>query len=530
MIPDDDPYNTDQILSLVQYLAEIKKESSIIFVPKKQLTRLWASSLAEKVNLSPASGAVAAVEELEESLVKEELNHLLNHGIAYHNADLDAEFRQIIETYFRNGEIRIVIATSTLAQGVNLAAKNAIIVPHTVKYSRTEKLVSQMMMGKAQFENCSGRVGRFGIEPEFGRAMLVAGNDHQRLSYWLWYIDQPFEKLESHFPQENLESLCLNLNASGWCKNSMELTGFISRMYRSENNQPENNGTELRARVMAAVDLAQQWNLIGTNPRNELEITALGRATALAGISFDTARHFMQWFEQAHHRAFSELEVLLVSAFSPDAVHFLFPFSQREARSTQYRTELMKLIFEVQEEDKKLFLHLLNQNYPPAKEKLIAMKKAVVLYHWITGMPTAELERGYRAYFGAISHLGAEFAWLVQSLAGLAQSSSGTDPLTPPSTLESGASDLVTKLVTLSDRLRYGVNESSLPLAQLNIPGLGRMRISRLVQQGYDTPEAIAELELDTLAKLITRPVAERLKQNLIRSSKAIEKTPTPNP
>jgi hypothetical protein len=209
----------------------------------------------------------------------------------------------------------------------------------------------------------------------------------------------------------------------------------------------------------------------------------------------------MQWIEPAHSQSFSELEILLVTAFSPDAAHFLFPFSQREARTNQYRTELMKLIFDSQEEDRKLFLTLLNRSYPPAKEKLVAMKKTLVLYHWLNEVPTAELERGYRAYFGAIAHLGAEFAWLVQALAGLAQST----PL--------GANGTLTKLVTLSERLRYGVKENSLPLARLNVPGLGRMRIARLVQQGCDTPESVQELDGETLAKLVSKPVAERLKK-----------------
>ncbi|MFB3895528.1 MAG: DEAD/DEAH box helicase [bacterium] len=133
-----DPYNTDQILALVQYLAEIKKESSIVFVPQKRLTRLWAGSLSDKVNLVPASNAITALDQLEESLIKDELKLLLQHGIAYHTADLSPEFRQIIEFYFRTGEIRIVIATSTLGQGVNLAAKNAVIVPQTVKYRRNK--------------------------------------------------------------------------------------------------------------------------------------------------------------------------------------------------------------------------------------------------------------------------------------------------------------------------------------------------------------------------------------------------------
>ncbi|MFB3897869.1 MAG: hypothetical protein ACE14V_16380 [bacterium] len=73
------------------------------------------------------------------------------------------------------------------------------------------------------------------------------------------------------------------------------------------------------------------------------------------------------------------------------------------------------------------------------------------------------------------------------------------------------AEEVVSRLNILSDRLRYGVTPESLPLARLDISGLGRMRVSRLVQEGYDTPAAVAELDSEPLSKLVSKPVAERL-------------------
>ncbi|MCX7919940.1 MAG: DEAD/DEAH box helicase [bacterium] len=523
---DGDPYNTDQILSLVQYLAEVKHESSVVFVPKKSLTRLWANILADRVKLDPALTALSAMNEFEDSLVKEELCRLLNRAIAYHNADLDIEFRQIIETYFRSGEIRIVIATSTLGQGVNLKAKNAIIVPHTLCYHRQEKTVTPTMMSKSQFENFAGRVGRFGIESEFGRAILVAGNEHQRLSYWLWYIERPFEKLAPHFLQENLEMLCLNLICSGWCKTVRELTDFICRMYRSfgiierrdrvflsdhSDNitafQPGttvelNSDVPLGNSITQSIDVAQQWGLITTSARNELEATAIGQATASAGITFDTTRHFLNWLQQVDSWHISELEILLVSALTPDASHLLFPITKNEIRTGMYQTELMKLIFELGTEPRLFLKHILNQSLLPMQTKLLAMKKTLVLYHWINEIPTPDLERRYRVYFGAIKNLAEEFAWLVQAVSGLAQS------LGLPN-------ESIAIMHPLILRLRYGVKTESLPLIQLNIPGLGRMRVACLVREGYSTPEAIAELTLDQLSNLVTQPVAERLQRRI---------------
>jgi replicative superfamily II helicase len=50
-------------------------------------------------------------------------------GRRFHNADLSWEERDIIERYTRKGEIRVLCTTTTLAVGLNLPMKNAIVAP-----------------------------------------------------------------------------------------------------------------------------------------------------------------------------------------------------------------------------------------------------------------------------------------------------------------------------------------------------------------------------------------------------------------
>ncbi|GAG84588.1 unnamed protein product, partial [marine sediment metagenome] len=48
-------------------------------------------------------------------------------GIAYHNRDLSREERNLVETYLKKGEIKVICATNILAMGISLPFKNVII-------------------------------------------------------------------------------------------------------------------------------------------------------------------------------------------------------------------------------------------------------------------------------------------------------------------------------------------------------------------------------------------------------------------
>jgi len=104
----------------------------------------------------------------------------LEHGAAFHNADLSAAERRIIETYFKRGEIRAIVATTTLAMGMNLPAKNVFIEPDRWKYDDRFGTPWISSISQAEYENMAGRAGRLTLERDFGRAILVAATAYER--------------------------------------------------------------------------------------------------------------------------------------------------------------------------------------------------------------------------------------------------------------------------------------------------------------------------------------------------------------
>ena len=96
------------------------------------------------------------------SINNKQLSSFVKFGIAFHNAGLSLNDRQIIEDNFKISAIKIICTTSTLSQGVNLPARLVIIKStncykgHNIGYSEYTKMEIDQMCGRAgrpQYDN-----------------------------------------------------------------------------------------------------------------------------------------------------------------------------------------------------------------------------------------------------------------------------------------------------------------------------------------------------------------------------------------
>ncbi|KAK9742154.1 hypothetical protein RND81_03G151800 [Saponaria officinalis] len=91
------------------------------------------------------------------------LEETLPSGVAYHHAGLTVEEREVIETCYRKGLVRVLTATSTLAAGVNLPARRVIF--------RQPKIGRDFIDG-TRYKQMAGRAGRTGIDAK-GESVLI---------------------------------------------------------------------------------------------------------------------------------------------------------------------------------------------------------------------------------------------------------------------------------------------------------------------------------------------------------------------
>ncbi|KAL5335419.1 DEAD/DEAH box helicase [Aspergillus crustosus] len=90
--------------------------------------------------------------ELRKREVKETLIRALKRGIGVHHAGMNRKYRQVCEMLFRKGYLRVVIATGTLALGINMPCK-------TVVFSGDSVYLTAL-----NFRQAAGRAGRRGFD------------------------------------------------------------------------------------------------------------------------------------------------------------------------------------------------------------------------------------------------------------------------------------------------------------------------------------------------------------------------------
>ena len=102
------------------------------------------------------------------------VTRLLNHGISIHYGNLPEAVRKAIEMDFRGRNLRVMVSTNTLAQGVNLPIRTVII--HTTR--RYGSGGSERIPAR-DYWNIAGRAGRAGRETDGTVIHIIAENKDQ---------------------------------------------------------------------------------------------------------------------------------------------------------------------------------------------------------------------------------------------------------------------------------------------------------------------------------------------------------------
>lgn len=486
----------DLILAVAEALAA-RGEAVLVFAPTKRLTREWALALAGRLSLPPACGALARLAAAEPSLGREMLAECLRRGVAFHNADLPAALRTAVEHAYDAGEVRVLISTSTLAQGVNLTGRNVVVAPQQVETDRWTGEPVAAALSRARFQNMGGRAGRLGREADFGRAILVAATPEEAERLLGLYVAQPPEPLEPALESADLAPVVLDLIASGLARRPRAVEDFLLATYTGLTRWQHLPPADWQDRWLGALERLRALHLVREDEEGDLAATGLGREAARAGIAVKTALLFSRWLEAIEAEP-TPLETLWCACRSVDAAEAPLPLARTERQSHALIDHLTETLTALGGPAHPQSAAWLRPEGGLTPEDLAAAKKALLLWAWLGPTPTEEIEQTFGSQAGAIEHLAGHVAWLVETLANIATALGHPDQRT-------GA------WRRLARRLPKGLPEGGEAWAALHLLGLGRAHVRALLTEGFETPEDLEGVRLADLARVVPEPLAEAL-------------------
>lgn len=265
----------DLQLQNIERIRELsKKESMLIFVSTKQKSEEIAKRIAKYTPLADTQQLIDEIKNnVEPTPSTRKLIECLENEVAFHHAGLLPEERTIIEQGFKKGLIRILVSTTTLAQGVNTPAKNVIILDSNTYDKKPISVTS--------YKNMSGRAGRI-TSDRFGRSILLADDQREMEILWQQYITAKPERVESSLRNRNdlKKELLFILANNEYNKNDLLYfikCSFFGYVYYKHN--PEEFGKIFERLIEEQIEWLSENKFI-TYANNYLQLTELGRICA----------------------------------------------------------------------------------------------------------------------------------------------------------------------------------------------------------------------------------------------------------
>ncbi|XP_034181076.1 activating signal cointegrator 1 complex subunit obelus [Osmia lignaria lignaria] len=265
------------------------------------------------------------------------LIELFNNGLSIHHAGLLRSERNLVEKYFAEGLIKVLVCTSTLAWGVNLPAHGVIIRGTEIYDSKHGSFINLDILDVLQI---FGRAGR----PQFdtsGHAVIITS--HNNLYHYLSLLTNQIP-IESNF----IRYLADNLNAEvalGTISNVEEAIKWLSYTYlfvrmqlnhleygipASEDLNLERKRRELINTAATSLDKAK---MIRYNVNTgDLSATELGRIASHFYLKYDTVEIFNEMMKDI----MNEADILVMISHSQE-------FQQLKVRDDEI-DELEKLL------------------------------------------------------------------------------------------------------------------------------------------------------------------------------------------
>ena len=470
-----------------------KKKQTLFFVSTRRSAESLSERLSqdailhlskeEKDNLKKIAQQIESVLEVPTKQCKK-LAYVIKKGCSFHHAGLLSKQKNIIEENFRKGLIKAIVATPTLAMGINLPAFRVVI--RDIK--RYSSGLGSTFIPVMEYKQFAGRAGRPQYD-EFGESVIMAKSELEAYDLIERYIKASPENIESKLAQEvALRIHLLSLISSGIISSKQSIIDFFNSTFFSFQYQDVHL---LEEKIVKVISNLLEWKFIDKNPHGYFA-TELGRRISQLYLDPLTANNFISALENLLLvQDIKMLSVLQVISYSSE----MHPLLSIKSKDHLVLNEIINLM-------RDNFLMPVPAMYEEEYDVFLSsLKTALVLESWTEEETEDTMLDKFQITPGEL-HAKLEIAeWLMYCLMEI--------------TKILNHKELIKELKKIRIRLIYGVKDELLELVSLR--EIGRVRARRLFDKGIKNLAALKNIPDNKLSLVLGPKVSRNVKEQLTK-------------
>ena len=453
---------------------------SLVFAETRTRSKSLATKAADVISQMLKKNELKELEKTSKKILSQNENTeivktlaiLVKKGVAFHHAGLNQNCREIIEKEFRNGTIKLLSSTPTLAAGVNLPARR-VVISNINRYNA--KIGRNMPISILEYKQLCGRAGRPQYD-DYGESIIVGSGNVEELTEH--YINGEPEPIISKITDDKslrTHILSVIVTHPGIKKDEI-LEFFLQTLGGLQSRKPT---------IKFAIDislrfLSSEFLIIKKGER--YAATEFGKKTSMLYIDPLTATHFRDAVEnvsQDRKHTFGFLH--LISSCEEFFPKFSLRNKDYESASLLIENNSSELLEPISEYD--------------------CSRSLLALQAWMTESSELSLSDSFSIESGDMHRMAEMANWLSYCLREISK--------------HVDRADLLEELDDFRKRIVYGIREELLDLVR--VKGIGRVRARILYKHKIKNLDDLAKIPVNKLAEIdkIGSTIADNIKSEL---------------
>ena len=498
------PETGNAALDLALDTIKIGKQA-LVFANTKRSAEKTAEDIAKKVKTENKK-----LTELSDKILKalssptkqcQRLSNCIKKGIAFHHAGLVAKQRELIEDNFRNGAIKIICCTPTLAFGLDLPAFRAIL-----KDLRRYGPRGMAYIPVLEYLQMSGRAGRPKFD-KFGESIIVAASENEKKKLYEKYVLGNPEEIYSKLAVEPvLRTYLLSLIAANFVNTKKQIIDFFSRTFWAFQFVDMD---KLIIIIDKMLGLLEEWEFIQRQNKEDftcadkiddndekIRATLMGKRVAELYIDPLTAYFFITCLRNASDKKIKDISFLQMVSHTLEIRPLLRVGVKEHEKIGEELAKYQNLLLEKEP-----------SMYEPEYEDFVnSVKTSLMLYDWVNEKSEEYLLEEFNARPGELRSKLNIADWLLyasEEISRLLQFQS-----------------LNKEITKLRLRLKHGIKEELLPLVK--IKGIGRIRARKLFYNRIRDIGDVKKADVMKLSQILGKNVALNVKKQVGQETKEV--------